>query len=324
MTIRLSSWRAAALAGALVLAAAAPVRAERLTVSQIGILASTLPWILALEKGYFKEAGLPIDGFIAAHGGGTSIRNMLASELPVAEMATPAAITAHKAGIELKILLDTSHTIGELTWAAKKGSPVKSIKDLKGKKLAFTSPRSTTESIIKTVAKRHGVFDGTQFVSTGGIGAGLTALNQGAVDAAPLVDPVLTKNGADYQVIFKVHDEMPDLSWAVLVSTPKYIEANREKLSKIIAVRVKAIQFIRANRDETSKIFAAKWNLDQPLAHAMLGKFYEMKNYWNAGEFNMKGLAAMLEGMVEVGEIDKGFDIEKVLDRRFQAEIKGK
>src|SRR5262245_48825148 len=78
--------------------------AAKITVSQYGRLVATLPWAVALEKGMFKDAGLDIDGITAGAGGGTSLRNMLAGELPYAELATSAAIAGSLAGVELKAL----------------------------------------------------------------------------------------------------------------------------------------------------------------------------------------------------------------------------
>lgn len=317
--------RAAVCAAAFALSAilVTPAQAERITVSQYGILVPTLPYAVALEKGFFKEEGLDIDGIIQSHGGGTSVRNMLASELPVAEMALPAAIAASKASIDVRILGDMAHTIGELVWVAKKGSPVKSVADLKGKKAAFTSPRSVTEIIIKTVLKRANLLEQTETVAAGGIGAAVTALNQGAVDAATLVDPALTRTGQNYQVVFEARKELPDLSWTVFVTTKAFLDKNEEKLRKILRARAKAVDFIYANPDETAKIYAKHWNLPEAEAKAILPKFYEMK-HWKRGEFNMKGFATMLEGMELVGEIEKGYDVKKLLDDRFQAILKEK
>ena len=312
---------AAALAASLV--SLSPAQAERITVSQYGILVPTLPYAVALEKGFFKEEGLDIDGIIGSHGGGTSVRNMLASDLPVAEMALPAAIAAHKQNIDVRILGDMAHTIGELVWVAKKGSPVKTIADLKGKKAAFTSPRGVTEIIIKTVLKRAGILDETQTIAAGGIGAAVTALNQGAVDAATLVDPVLTRTGQNYQIVFEARKELPDLSWTVFVTTAKYLGANEDKVRKILRARAKAVDFIYANRDETVRIYAKHWNVSEADAKAILPKFFEMK-HWKRGEFNMKGFATMLEGMELVGELEKGFDVKTLLDDRFQAMLKEK
>jgi NitT/TauT family transport system substrate-binding protein len=316
---------AAALCAALVMAAAlaASARAERVTVSQYGILVPTLPYAVALEKGFFKEEGLDIDGVISSHGGGTSVRNMLASDLPVAEMALPAAIAASMQNIDVRIIGDNAHTIGELAWVAKKGSPVKTVADLKGKKAAFTSPRSVTEIIIKTVLKRRGLLEETKTIAAGGIGAALTALNNGAVDAATLVDPVLTKRGSEYQIIFHARDEVPEFSWAMFVTTAKYLSENEDKVRKIVRARAKAVDFIYTNREEAARIYAKAWNVSEADAKAILPKFYEMK-HWKRGEFNMKGIATMLEGMELVGEISKGFDIKKLLDDRFQALLKEK
>jgi NitT/TauT family transport system substrate-binding protein len=313
----------AALCAAALVVSAAPALAERITVSQYGILVPTLPYAVALEKGFFKEEGLDIDGIIGSHGGGTSVRNMLASDLPVAEMALPAAIAASKQNIDVRILGDMAHTIGELVWVAKKGSPVKTIADLKGKKAAFTSPRGVTEIIIKTVLKRAGILDQTQTVAAGGIGAAVTALNQGAVDAATLVDPVLTRTGQNYQIVFEARKELPDLSWTVFVTTAKYLSANEDKVRKILRARTKAVDFIYANRDEAMRIYAKHWNVSEADAKAILPKFFEMK-HWKRGEFNMKGFATMIEGMELVGELEKGFDVKTLLDDRFQAMLKEK
>ena len=79
--------------------AVTPAFAAKITVSQYGRLVATLPWAVALEKGMFKQAGLDIDGITAGAGGGTSLRNMLAGELPYAEIATSAAIAGTLAGV---------------------------------------------------------------------------------------------------------------------------------------------------------------------------------------------------------------------------------
>jgi NitT/TauT family transport system substrate-binding protein len=199
----------------------------------------------------------------------------------------------------------------------------KTVADLKGKKAAFTSPRSVTEIIIKTVLKRRGLLEETQTIAAGGIGAALTALNNDAVDAATLVDPVLTRKGGDYQIVFHAKDELPDLSWAMFVTTAKYLSEHEDKVRKIVRARAKAVDFIYANREETARVYAKAWNLSEADAKAILPKFYEMK-HWKRGEFNMKGFATMLEGMELVGELEKGFDIKKVLDDRFQAMLKEK
>ena len=71
-------------------------RASDFAVSQYGRVTATLPWAVALEKGYFADAGIKIDQIISGEGGGTTLRNMLASDLPYGEVATSAALAAHE------------------------------------------------------------------------------------------------------------------------------------------------------------------------------------------------------------------------------------
>ena len=148
-------WFHAALATAMIALAVTPADAAKITVSQYGRLVATLPWAAALQKNMFKEAGLDIDGITAGAGGGTSLRNMLAGELPYAELATSAAIAGSLAGVELKALASSSNHIGELSWAAKPDAGINSINDLVGKRVAYTSPRSITEMVIRTALKQE-------------------------------------------------------------------------------------------------------------------------------------------------------------------------
>ena len=185
-------WFRATLALAMTAVAASPALAAKITVSQYGRLVATLPWAVAMEKGMFKEAGVDIDGITAGAGGGTSLRNMLAGELPYAEIATSAAIAGSLAGVELKALASSSNHIGELTWAAKPDAGINSIRDLVGKKVAYTSPKSITEMVIRTALKHEGLAGKVEILPLGGLGPALTALAQGAVAAAPFNDPALT------------------------------------------------------------------------------------------------------------------------------------
>ena len=201
-----------------------PATAAKLTVTQYGRIIATLPWAVALEKGMFKEAGLDIDGITAGSGGGTSLRNLLASELPIGEVSTSVVLAAAKTGVNLKIIYAASNHIGELAWASKPDSDVKSIKDLVGKKIAFTNPRSTTEMIVRYALKKEGLTDKVQALPLGGLGPALTALSQGAVAAAPLNDPRMTLHPKDYHIIFYGWQYYPKFSWSVGVTTKEFAD----------------------------------------------------------------------------------------------------
>ena len=86
------------------LAAATAARAEDIVVTHYASLLYGTPYAVALEKGYFKQAGVDVSGILTSKGGGTSVRNMMAGDTLFAEVAFPAALSAIKEGFPIKII----------------------------------------------------------------------------------------------------------------------------------------------------------------------------------------------------------------------------
>jgi hypothetical protein len=92
----LMRFQVALVAAAAAFLAGQPIRSEavELNVTHFGTGMYGVPYAVAKEKGYFKEAGLDVTGFLTSAGGGTTVRNVLASELPYGDVALPAVIAA--------------------------------------------------------------------------------------------------------------------------------------------------------------------------------------------------------------------------------------
>jgi NitT/TauT family transport system substrate-binding protein len=307
-------WSLLIASAAVVVLANAPVQAEKLTVSQYGRITASLPWAVALKKGYLKENGLDIDEIISGAGGGTSLRNMLAGELPFAEISTTAVIAAAKQGMELKIVMGTSNHIGELAWAVKPESNYRSLKDLAGQKIAFTNPKSTTEMVVRAALKRDGLIGKVEAISLGGLGPALTAFAQGAVASAPLNDPAMTKEPEKYRILFQAQDVIPQFTWSVGVTTKEFFEKNPKKIQAIVKAHRKAVEFMYANRAEAAKIYAEVFEIDSALAEKLLPKYYDW-GHWSKGELSKEGLKAVVDGMIEVGDLDGPVDWSKLIDQ---------
>src|SRR5580698_2650412 len=108
--------------------------AYQLSISQYGRVTATLPWAVAMEKGFFDEAGVKIDQIIAGAGGGTTLRNVLASDLPYGEVATSAAVAAQRAGLDVVIVNTASSHIGEIALVSDPKTDIRKVTDLAGKK----------------------------------------------------------------------------------------------------------------------------------------------------------------------------------------------
>ena len=127
------------------------------------------------------------------------------------------------------------------------------MKDLDGKKVAFTSPKSVTDMLLTMIADKYHIK--MQTVAAGGIGAGLTMVEQKAVVAAPVMDPIWPKVQGKMKPVFFIKDELPNMVQSVGVTTVEYAKANGDKLRKLVQARKKAVSSsmpIRRRRPRSS------------------------------------------------------------------------
>jgi NitT/TauT family transport system substrate-binding protein len=296
---------------------ASSAHAYQLAISQYGRVTATLPWAVAMEKGYFDDAGIKIDQVIAGAGGGTTLRNVLASDLPYGEVATSAVIAAKRAGLDVVIVNSASSHIGEIALVADPKSIIRTVADLAGKKAGYTAPKSTSDVLLHLALKEAGLGGKVEAVATGGFGPGITALETGAIQAAPLIDPTLTLEPEKFRVILHFADLIPRMTWLVGITTRDFVQKNPELLRKLIAVRLRAVNHIYENRDDAMRIYAKVWQQDPTQVATYFPKYFDYEGEWTRGDFEKPGLAKMSEGLQLVGDVDQPVDWNAIIDQDF-------
>src|SRR5271170_6113108 len=162
---------------ALCVAAPLQATAEDILVTQYKADPSGAPYGVTIDKGFFKSAGIDIAGVISGEGGGTSVRAVIASELGYGETSPAAAIAAINEGQDIKIVDIGSRSLADNVIIVMPDSPIKSVKDLKGKKVAISNPKSLGEMTFVAAAEKVGVNPSDiQRVALGNLAGALTAL----------------------------------------------------------------------------------------------------------------------------------------------------
>lgn len=292
-------------------------QAEQISVTHWGVLLYGAPYAVAMEKGYFKKAGIDVDGVVSSKGGGTTVRNVIQGGLPYGEVSLGAAIAAAREGLDIKIVNSGAQNLADLVWVTLPDSDLKNIQDLSGKKLAYTSPKSVTDMVTTMVVDAQNIKNVNR-VAVGGIGAQMTALQQKGVDAAFLGEPIYSKNKDKFRVLFFAKDYLPEpnMTQTVGITTSEFAKANPKKLKAIIEGRRQGVEFIYQNPKAASEIIAKVYNMDPVVMQEAIENLAKAK-YWSTGEIDLKGMNSMSQGLKLMGVIKEDPDWNTLVDKSY-------
>jgi len=316
----------ARFAGVLALGLAAALtgaaRAEEIVVSNYGVAANGMPYAIAMEKDFFKAEGADVTGILSSSGGGTTVRNLLTGNLAYGEIDLAGTVAAIQQGADLKIISDNVLTVAEFVWATKPDSAIHTIQDLKGKKIGYTNPRSTSQALDILLLEAAGLKpDDAELVKTGGFGESVVALNLGSIDAAAIADPVWSKNQSQFRVVVKATDVLPPLCNVIGVSTGTAVASRGDFLRAVLRGRRKAVEFMYSNPDEAAVIVAKVYNLDRSVAQSAIHNLVSSKTaglpYWGPGNFDFDGMDRMIRAQKLVGALTGDVDWSKLIDASF-------
>jgi len=152
----------------------------------------TVPLHLAIEAGYFKEVGLDVTPVTAASGA-DCVAKMVAGEVDFAFSSwTPFFVAKSKGVADVKLVADaTTSANGYSVVSTMPNSPIQSVKDLAGKRVAITAKLTMSHLLVLSALKDAGVDANTVQFAEMAFPQMIPALQGGQVDAAFLVEPFI-------------------------------------------------------------------------------------------------------------------------------------
>jgi len=252
-------------------------RAQAATKIRVGFwpIASGLPFFAAVEKGYFKEAGLDVEPIKFA-GAQQVMEAMLSgrsdgsangtgsANLAIGEIAQPGLFKIFCTNpSNAKYVLD-EFIVG-------KDTPAKTIADLKGKRLA-SGPGIQNVTLCKTMLERAGA-TGTTVIELP-IGQHVAAVAAGQVDACYTLEPTGTvgrMNGTtrvvEAGVVAKYILGDPLAPWhgGSASLTTEFIKKNPDATKKYIAAYARGVELVRTKPDEARQYLKGYTAIEGPL-----------------------------------------------------------
>ncbi|MCL1918856.1 MAG: NrtA/SsuA/CpmA family ABC transporter substrate-binding protein [Peptococcaceae bacterium] len=276
-----------------------------------------VPSIVAIQKKFFEERFAEQGISIVWHElAGTEITEALASgAIDIAtSLNAPSAIIAKAAGHDIKIIAGFSRFPEAIALVAARGSSVKSVAELKGKRVAVTKGTMLHEMLVKVLKEEDlGPDDAEMFHMESP--EALTALLGGQIDAAVLPEPLLSKAlASDKGVQLKTAQGVIS-GQTVMAAKGGFLEKHADVVKIFLEIHEACLEYIAAHEEEALLLSAAVVDMSVDQVRSLYPKFEFVIQLQEVDIQAMKESAIFLQGQgIIEGAISADTLIEDLID----------
>ena len=305
--------------GTIVAGALAPafVRAQasvKIGTAVLGDYALAGPFIVAVEKGFFRTENLNVE-YVPFRGGPNLVKAVIAGEILLGAAGSTDILVFREAGMPLKMV--ATHTEGN-HFTLNVAPEVQNVAELKGKAIGVTSAGATTWVFARMVAQAQG-WDpdrDVKIVGLGGLDAQLAALSRKEIHAFVWGDGgAVTQLAGKSKVLMRLDKVTPRWISQVQYVSEDGIKKQGDDIRKAMKGIFSAIKFMTEHTSDAAEIVAKKigWSTEAVLAaHKISGPLMSAD-----GTVSMEALRSMQDTLLEFGVIKKRLPVEEHVAREF-------
>jgi sulfonate transport system substrate-binding protein len=245
---------------------------EKVTV-QIGIQQSLGPLLLAKNKGWFEEAFAKLDvevKWTEFQSGPPHFEAIASDRLDFGQVGNSPVIAGQAANISFKEISNTSDGLKGNAILVKKDSPIKSIKDLKGKKIAVAKGSSGFNLLYRALDQANIKPDEVEIIQLQPDEA-QPAFESGAVDAWSIWEPFITFQTVEQNArILENGETLNVYSPGFTIVRTKFAEEHPELVVEFLKVYEKAVKWQKENLEEAIALYAEAKKLDKEIIRQVI------------------------------------------------------
>ena len=237
-------------------------------------VASTLPYFVAIERGFFKEVNIEVETSRLI-GGPPNVAAMITNQIDAAAvLVTIEGMNANlkKPGVAMYISLNSQNKTYQMEqFVIRKGFEAKSLKDLKGAKI-MSAPGPANVTMARAALAAAGLKEGDYTLDQLDMGQHVNAMTAGTFDAGYTLEPnastmrkmgVATTLEAGLIARYVLGDPEADAYVGGCALTTDFIKNRPDVAKRFTAAWAKAVDFINKNPNEARQ-YLAKNTLTPP------------------------------------------------------------
>lgn len=305
------------LAGAAAIAAVAAVSPAcaddlvKMTIGQRGNWDTAIPH-LGEKAGIFKKHGITME-MVYTRGSGETVQPVVSGNVDLGiAVGTLGAIGYYAKGAPIRIVAAEATGAADY-WYAKSDSGIKTLKDSKGKSIAYSTNGSSTHSMVLAFIKEFNL--DVKTVATGGPPATLTAVMTNQVDIGWAAPPFglkeidegkihLVARGGDTKIV-------GGQTIRVIIANADALKNRKDVIQRFMQAYRETIDYMYSDNPQVIADYAEFAKITPALAKRVRDEFFP-KSLLQMTE--IKGLNAMLADAVELKYAPQQLTKEQVAD----------
>ena len=285
-------------------------------------VSSSLPYFVALERGFFKEQNIAPE-MSRLIGGPPNVAALITNQIDVsAVLVTIEGINADlkKPGVAMYISLNSQNRSYQMEqFVVRRGFPATSLKDLKGAKI-MSAPGPANVTMAKAALAAAGLKDGDYTIDQLDMGQHVNVMTAGTFDAGYTLEPnastmrklgVATTIEAGVIAHYVLGDPDANAFVAGCAMSSDFIKGRPDVAKRFAAAWGKAIDFINANPTEARKHLVKNTFTPEDVADTV-----PMIRYFMARDLTPKDRAdyqKFIDFSVTTGTLPEKVDVNKFI-----------
>ena len=259
-------------------------------------------YIMAKEKGFYKDVGLDVDIKEWKHPL-ENVDELLNNHAQYA-ILRPTALVDISKGKEL-VFLAAIFQSSPLVLLADKSSNLSSIKEFKNKKMMSTGDMHSDASLLSMMFSQGLKIEEIEIIQPSFDVKDLLNKKTDLISSYISNEPFILKENGGTPVIFNPKDYGYDFYNDMLSVSKEYMDKNKEEVEKFKNATLKGWEYAFANIDETVAILYAKYNSQNKSKDALTYEAHELKKLAYMGTAKI--------GLIEKERLAKIYDVYKLL-----------